>query len=116
MKLPHAERLFKILADENRLKLLAALADGERSVSEVLDLTGVPQTLASFHLRSLRESGLVQAERRGPFVFYRLVDPSLVNLLDAAERYASALRGSGDPDAVFRWPSWSRMCRMKGRR
>jgi DNA-binding transcriptional ArsR family regulator len=116
MKLPHAERLFKILADENRLKLLAALAERERSVSEVLNLTGLPQTLASFHLRSLRESGLVLAERRGPFVFYRLVDPSLVNLLQAAERYASALRDSGDAGAAFRWPPWARMCRMAGRR
>jgi DNA-binding transcriptional ArsR family regulator len=113
--LPSAERLFRILADENRLRLVSALADGERSVSEVLETTGLPQTLASFHLRTLRENGLVKAERRGAFVYYRLADPSLVNLLEAAEKYAGSLpQTSEEKGPVFRWPPWAAMCRMKG--
>ena len=50
------ERLFKVLGDESRLRILQALGDGERSVSEILERTGLPQTLASFHLRTLREA------------------------------------------------------------
>ena len=106
------ERLFKVLGDESRLRILQCLADGERSVSEVLEKTRLPQTLASFHLRILREAGVVTSERRGPFVYYRLADPSLPNLLEACAKYAETLDAAGAaPD--FQWPPWAMMCRMR---
>src|SRR5512147_1184646 len=86
------ERLYKVLGDENRLRILQALEGGERSVSEILEQTGLAQTLASFHLRTLREAGVVTTDRRGPFIFYRLADASLPNLLEACGRYAETLR------------------------
>jgi DNA-binding transcriptional ArsR family regulator len=104
------ERLFKVLGDESRLRILGALEEREASVSEILERTGLPQTLASFHLRILREAGVLASERRGPFVFYRLADASLPNLLEACSRYAGTL-GEARP-AEFEWPSWSMMCRM----
>lgn len=104
------ERLFKVLGDENRLRILQALEQSERSVSEILDRTRLPQTLASFHLRILREAGVVTTERRGPFIFYRLVDPSLPNLLEACANYSGTF-GEARP-AEFGWPAWDRMCRM----
>ncbi len=109
------ERLFKILGDESRLRILDALNGGERSVSEILAATGLPQTLASFHLRVLREAGVVSTERRGPFIYYRLADASLGNLLEASAKYAEMLTTSeAGPD--FRWPPWAEMCRRMGRR
>jgi len=108
---PHAiERLFKVLGDENRLRILQTLDQGERSVSEILEKTGMPQTLASFHLRTLREAGIVTTERKGPFIFYRLADPSLPNLLDACSKYAATLNDARPVE--FRWPDWESMCRM----
>jgi len=104
------ERLFKVLGDENRLRILQALEDGERSVSEILDRTGLPQTLASFHLRTLREARVLTTERRGPFIFYRLADVSLPNLLEACAKYAETLGEA--KSAAFEWPSWAAMCRM----
>ena len=105
------ERLFKVLGDENRLRILQTLGDGERSVSEILERTRLPQTLASFHLRTLREAGVLVAERRGPFIYYRLANASLPNLLEACARCAESLTDAkGPPD--FRWPSWAKMCRM----
>ncbi len=104
------ERLFKVLADENRLRILQALEEGERSVSEIMERTGLPQTLASFHLRTLREAGVVTTERKGPFIFYSLADPSLPNLLEACARYTATL--SEAKPAEFRWPDWEAMCRM----
>jgi DNA-binding transcriptional ArsR family regulator len=104
------ERFLKVLGDENRLRILGALEDGERSVSEILERTGLAQTLASFHLRTLREAGVVTTERRGPFIFYRLADASLPNLLEACGRYAETLRESKATD--FEWPAWDAMCRM----
>ena len=109
------ERLFKVLGDDNRLRILQALEQGERSVSEILEKTGLPQTLASFHLRTLREAGVVTAERKGPFLFYSLADSSLPNLLEACSRYAATL--SEARPAEFQWPDWEAMCRMmRGRR
>jgi DNA-binding transcriptional ArsR family regulator len=105
-----AERFFKVLADDSRLRILQALGSGERSVSEILERTGLPQTLASFHLRILREAGVVAADRRGPFIYYRLGDPSLLNLLEACAKYAETLtREKPGPD--FQWPPWAAMCR-----
>jgi DNA-binding transcriptional ArsR family regulator len=109
------ERFFKVLGDDNRLRILRALDGGERSVSEILEHTELPQTLASFHLRILREAGVLATERRGPFVYYRLADASLLNLLEACAKYAEKLTDTkGSPD--FRWPPWARMCRMMGTR
>ena len=105
------ERLFKVLGDENRVRILQALDQGERSVSEILDETEIPQTLASFHLRVLREAGVVTTERRGPFIYYRLADASLPNLLEACAKYAETLHEARP--AEFQWPAWSSMCRMK---
>jgi DNA-binding transcriptional ArsR family regulator len=104
------ERLLKVLGDENRLRIIGALEDGERSVSEILAQTGLAQTLVSFHLRTLREAGVVATERRGPFIFYRLVDGSLPNLLEACGRYAETLREA--KPTQFEWPAWDVMCRM----
>lgn len=104
------ERLFKVLGDENRLRILQALESDERSVSDILEKTGLPQTLASFHLRILREAGVVTTERRGPFIFYSLADASLPNLLEACSRYAGTLGEA--KSARFEWPAWDAMCRM----
>ena len=110
-----AERFFKVLGDDNRLRILQALADGERSVSEILERTRLPQTLTSFHLRILREAGVLTTERRGPFIYYRLADPSLLNLLESCAHYAGTLtEAKASPD--FQWPSWAMMCRMMGPR
>ena len=105
------ERLFKVLGDESRLRIVQAIDAQERSVSEILDQTGLPQTLTSFHLRTLREAGILAAERRGPFVYYRLADPSLPNLLESCAKYAESLTdGKSAPE--FRWPPWAKMCQM----
>lgn len=74
--------IFKLLAEPNRLKILCSLGLECRPVSDVVEATGLSQTNVSFHLRALREAGLVRPERRGPFVYYCLPDPTLLKLLD----------------------------------
>jgi DNA-binding transcriptional ArsR family regulator len=74
-------KLFKLLSDANRLRIIFALGKDRKSVSEIMNETSLPQTLVSFHLRPLRESGLVSAERQGPFIFYRVSDAVLIDLL-----------------------------------
>lgn len=74
-------RLFGLLRDENRLKILFAIGKDRKSVSEIMARTSLPQTLVSFHLRPLRESGILLAERKGPFIYYSLSEPTLMDLL-----------------------------------
>ena len=74
-------RLFKLLNDPNRLKILFAIGKEMKSVSEIMDETSLPQTLVSFHLRPLRESGIVLTERKGAFIYYGLSDPFLIDVL-----------------------------------
>lgn len=116
----HVQNFFKLMGDSSRLKILSSIGTVEKTVSEIIGETGLPQTLVSFHLKILREYQIVQATRKGgPFVYYRLRDPSLVNLLDACDAYARRLKGGAMGDAPeFEWPPWTVMCRMmrRGRR
>lgn len=75
-------QLFKLLAEPNRLKILYGLGLECRPVSDIVAATGLSQTNVSFHLRALREAGLVRPERRGPFIYYCLPDAKLLTLLD----------------------------------
>jgi DNA-binding transcriptional ArsR family regulator len=74
-------RLFKLVSDTNRIKILFAIGKEKKSVSEIIDETSLPQTLVSFHLRPLRENGIVATERRGPFIYYSISEPVLLDLL-----------------------------------
>lgn len=74
-------RMFGLLSDPNRLKILFAIGKEAKSVSEIMKETSLPQTLVSFHLRPLRESGILLAERKGPFIYYSFSEPTLMDLL-----------------------------------
>ncbi|OOG27700.1 ArsR family transcriptional regulator [Thioalkalivibrio denitrificans] len=67
-------RVAKALASPQRLDLIEALAQGERSVDELARATGMPMANASHHLQVLRDGGLVHSRREGVQVFYRLSD------------------------------------------
>lgn len=61
---------FRALGDETRLRLLEILTSGERTVADLMDATGLGQSLVSHHLRSLREAGLVSTRRDGRWIHY----------------------------------------------
>jgi ArsR family transcriptional regulator len=63
---------FSALGDPARLAILDALGDGTRCVCELVPRLGMGQTLLSYHLRILREAGLVRGSRRGRRVEYEL--------------------------------------------
>ncbi len=74
-------RLFGLLRDPNRLKIIFVIGKEKKSVSEIMSETALSQTLVSFHLRPLRESGILTTERKGPFIYYGLSEPTLIDLL-----------------------------------
>ena len=87
-------QVMKLLAEPNRLRILLSLGLQCRPVNDVIQATGLAQTNVSFHLRALREAGLVRAERRGPFIYYCLPDPELLNILAHLDTWLEARRVS----------------------
>jgi ArsR family transcriptional regulator len=86
-------RAFQALADEKRIRILRLLADGERCVCELTDALGAGQSLLSFHLKTLKESGLVSDRREGRWVYYSLVPEALADLEAAVQDLG---RGAGE--------------------
>ncbi|WP_216328576.1 ArsR/SmtB family transcription factor [Deinococcus aestuarii] len=95
--LAHVTGLFQALADPTRLTLLLALRDGERTVTDLGDALGQPQSTVSRHLATLRHARLVRTRRDGPRVYYRLADAHLTGLLTQAFSHAQHER-LGLPD------------------
>ncbi len=113
------EKFLKLIGDSSRLKILSSIGTGEKTVSEIIAETRLPQTLVSFHLKILRDREVVVANRKGgPFVHYRLRDPSIMNLLQACDAYVGRFDGTGEDTPDFEWPPWKAMCRRmrSGRR
>src|SRR5690348_35651 len=70
--------IYKILANPTRLEVLNLLKKGELSVESILKVTKISKANLSQHLALLRHSGLVQTRRNGLNIFYRIVDPRIV--------------------------------------
>jgi ArsR family transcriptional regulator len=78
----------KALADAKRLCVVERLADGERSVSELSRDVGCQVPNMSQHLAVLRSAGIVATRREGSTVFYRLADPSVLEVYRLLQQVA----------------------------
>ncbi|GAC1338512.1 MAG: metalloregulator ArsR/SmtB family transcription factor [Candidatus Dormibacteria bacterium] len=93
-------RFFRVLGDPTRIRLVAALESGERTVTELVEAVDGVQARVSTHLACLRHCGFVTTERRGRQIVYRLSLTGLDGLLEvaratstpAAERLATCTR------------------------
>ena len=76
-------RLFKALADETRLRILALLLEGELCVCEIMAALDLPQSTVSRHLAYLRNSGWVKDRRQGVWMYYSLNEggPALIRAM-----------------------------------
>jgi DNA-binding transcriptional ArsR family regulator len=73
---------FKALAEPARLHILNALRSGEKTVTELMEETGLGQANASKHLQLLHALGFVSRRKNGLYVHYRLADDSVFHLCD----------------------------------
>jgi DNA-binding transcriptional ArsR family regulator len=73
---------FKALSEPMRLRLLYALMDGEKTVSELVEESGGLQANVSKHLRMLLEDGIVERRKQGLNSYYRVADPTIYELCD----------------------------------
>jgi rhodanese-related sulfurtransferase/DNA-binding transcriptional ArsR family regulator len=78
----------KTLGHAHRLELLEQLAQGERSVEVLAQRTGLSVANASQHLQHMRRAGVAANRRDGKFVYYRLADDAVLDLLAALRRIA----------------------------
>lgn len=75
--------LFKVLANDTRLRLLHALARcGELCVTDLASSVGMKPQAVSNQLQRLVDRGILKSTRRGNNIHYRVVDPCTLNLLD----------------------------------
>jgi ArsR family transcriptional regulator, arsenate/arsenite/antimonite-responsive transcriptional repressor len=95
-----AAKAFHALSDPTRLAILERLRSGERCVCELTDALDAAQSRLSFHLRTLRDAGLVTDRREGRWVYYALVP-------GAIERLRSALEALTTPASPRRAAWWS---------
>lgn len=78
-------KLFRGFADPSRLALLNALCEGELTVTQLVEATGLSQPNASAHLACLRDCGLVLSRQEGRFVYYDIADGRTEKLLHEAD-------------------------------
>jgi ArsR family transcriptional regulator len=111
--------VLKVLASPRRLEILHAIADGSKEVGRIAADVGLSQPNVSQHLAVMRSAGLVEAERDGREVRYRLVDPDVMHACQVMRRvlerrlrrlgglatsgegtYASLVRTATTPDGL----------------
>ena len=102
-------RLARAMASPKRLELIELLCQAPKSVETLAREAGITVTLASAHLKELRSNRLVEAERRGRNVIYRLASPDIARLWVALRMLAEdrlfelqeAMRDLGAPGSAW---------------
>jgi ArsR family transcriptional regulator len=81
-------RWFHALSDETRLRIIDRLSEGEQCVCDLTDLLETGQSRLSFHLKTLKDAGILKDRREGRWVYYSL-NPKVVEEL---EQFVSSLK------------------------
>lgn len=76
-----AEAMLKLLANRKRLMILCHLLKGELSVGKLAELVGLSHSALSQHLARMRDLSLVQTDKQGQMVFYRISNPEVEAIL-----------------------------------
>ena len=84
-KFKNQARIIKALAHPTRLFIVDELSRGERCVCELKDMIGVEMPTVSRHLGVLKGAGILEDEKRGLQVFYRLRVPCVLNFFKCVE-------------------------------
>lgn len=96
-KAAEGAKLLAMLANPRRLMILCELAEGERSVSQLVRVVGLQQAALSQHLARLRAAGLVGTRRAAQMVYYRLASPAAVAIINTLAEIFCPDRASTRP-------------------
>jgi ArsR family transcriptional regulator len=80
--LTRTARLFHALADETRLGILGQLVQGERCVCELTGPLDAAQSRLSFHLKTMKDAGVLESRKEGRWVYYR-INPEALEAITA---------------------------------
>lgn len=109
--LDRAAETFAILAGPVRLRILHAVCDGERPVSEIVSIVGQSQTNVSQHLALMYRAGVLRRRRNGAQVFYGIADPKVVSV---CRLMCTMVASENDEVGVEREPTPRRRGRQPG--
>jgi len=80
--LRRAAEVFRVLSDFENLRILMLLKKREMCVCELMVALNMKQPAVSYHLRLLREKGLIKSIRRGKWIFYSIADRKLLKVIE----------------------------------
>lgn len=83
--LPSEVRIFKALADINRLKIIKLLKEGELCVCELTAVLTTSQSTVSHHLSVLKNAGLIKERKEGKWSYFRLSEGAVIEILNQAK-------------------------------
>ncbi len=92
--IPRIAELLDALSSTARLEIILSLGAGEACVCHLEAALGQRQAYISQHLIALRGAGLITTRREGRFIYYRLADPKLLDLIRLSGRIAGVSTGS----------------------
>src|SRR5690606_8151702 len=92
-----AVTLLKVIANEDRLLLICQIAQQERTVSELEQLTGIRQPTLSQQLGVLRRENLVSTRREGKHIWYHLTDTDTLALIEVIQAIFCSKLNLGEP-------------------
>ncbi|MBJ2153883.1 winged helix-turn-helix transcriptional regulator [Tabrizicola sp. SY72] len=79
--LPAVSRIFSLLGDPSRLKILFHCFESPKAVSEIASAISLSPSLVSHHLRLMRRARLIRGDRQSKQVYYRVSNPRVAELL-----------------------------------
>ncbi|MCF0113535.1 MAG: helix-turn-helix transcriptional regulator, partial [Bacilli bacterium] len=82
-----------VASDFTRLKILYALEEGEKSVTEIVEMIGASQSLVSHQLATLKKADLVRVRKEGTHAFYSLSDDHVEQLLTMVYEHVTEKEG-----------------------
>ncbi|MBQ2823102.1 MAG: winged helix-turn-helix transcriptional regulator [Oscillospiraceae bacterium] len=81
--------IFKAFCDENRIKILQLLIDGEKCACRLLEAMNITQPTLSHHMKTLLDSGIVNGRKEGKWMHYSISEEGL----EKAQKYIDYLKG-----------------------
>ena len=94
--LERASRLFHALADETRLQIVDCLRESEQCVCDLTDFLHTGQSRLSFHLKILKDAGILKDRREGRWIYYSLNPETIEELEEFVEAIKGRSRGLGN--------------------
>jgi ArsR family transcriptional regulator len=84
----------KIFSNANRIDILVALRDNPKTVSEIVKKTSIPQSVVSQHLAILRNKNIVEAEKKGAWITYKIKFPEIMDAFDIMRGVTKKITGN----------------------